>query len=681
MQVKLSRRRFLVATAQLGAGAAFLSRDIAQAFGQDEGIGRGLIGELEGPEVITDEAAWPTSFSEAPDLAARVSAGELPPVVERIGKHPLVIKPVHEIGRYGGTWRRAFTGPGDTPNGVRNASGPDNVLFFDYTAQNVVPNIARGWETSVDGKETLLFLREGMRWSDGEPFTANDFVFWFEDICQNREIVPYEIDVLSPNGKPGRVEKVDDYTVKLSFDESYSFIVEVLAGYTQLGGNAANGRSGGGLFAPAHYLKAFLPKYGDADKIAADAMAAGYDNWVLYFKAKSDWALNPDLPVVTPWKVTRPINGAVWEFERNPYSVWVDTAGNQLPYIDKISFGLAENLELVNLKAIAGEYDWQERHVDIRKLPVLLQNQQAQNYKVYIDPGDHGSDLMLSLNQSYDADPEIAKWLQNVNVRRALSLGIDRDELNEIFFLGLGQPRSIVPTDSNKYNPGAKYGKLWATHDVKKANALLDEAGLTEKDGAGYRLRTDGKGRLTFEIASNAGDLLPYGEMSEAIRTHWRAIGINATVAAGERSMVETRMSNNELQIHANVGDGADHLFTFPWEVIPVSAGYPNIGPLWGAWYASKGQKGVEPDAVMKEILAKYSAGLVASDEDRIRLGKEIFAALADNVYCIGGVGLSPAFGGIRVVKNTMGNVPARQYNGPDAKTSAQSRLMSVFFK
>ncbi|NLS75095.1 hypothetical protein E3H11_40880 [Bradyrhizobium brasilense] len=299
MQVKMSRRRFLVGSTQLGAGAAFLS-NITQALGKDKRIGLALIGKLEGPDVITDEAAWPTSLSEAPDLAARVSAGKLPPVAKRIGKHPLVIKPVHEIGRYGGTWRRAFTGPGDYVNGIRNASGPDNVLFFDYAAQNVVPNIARGWETSADGKETLLFLREGMHWSDGKSFTADDFVFWFEDIYQNRKIVPAESAFLSPNGKPGRVEKVNNYTVKLSFDEPYSFIVEVLAGYTGLDGSASGNFYGMGLFAPAHYLKGYLPKYSGADKIAADAAAAGYDNWVLYFKAKSDWSRNPDLPVVTP---------------------------------------------------------------------------------------------------------------------------------------------------------------------------------------------------------------------------------------------------------------------------------------------------------------------------------------------------------------------------------------------
>nr|WP_233475845.1 ABC transporter substrate-binding protein [Bradyrhizobium brasilense] len=309
----------------------------------------------------------------------------------------------------------------------------------------------------------------------------------------------------------------------------------------------------------------------------------------------------------------------------------------------------------------------------------MLQNQQAQNYKVYLDTSDDGSDLTLYLNQSYDADPEIAKWLQNIKVRRALSLGIDRDELNEIFWLGIGQPRTVVPADSTKYSPGAKYATLWAIHDVEQANALLDEAGLTRKDGAGYRLRTDGKGRLTFEIASYAGSFLPFGQMSEAVRAQWRAIGINATVTEGERSMVITRLRDNDVQIFAFVGDGTDHLFNFP-QVIPVSPSSYG-GPLWGRWYRSKGQQGVEPDPVMKEILEKYTAAFIASDEDRIGLGKEIFAALVDNVYVIGGVGLSPAYGGVRVVKNTMGNVPARQYNGSDAKTSAPSRLMSVFFK
>ena len=145
------------------------------------GTGNALIGTLEGPEVIIDPAQFPKTFQEAPQLAELVKAGKLPPVVERIGQDPLVIKPVHEIGKYGGMWRRGFTGPADFWNGLHSVSGPDHVLFWDYTGYKAVPNIARGWELSDGGRTTTIFLRRGMKWSDGHPFTADDFLFWYED--------------------------------------------------------------------------------------------------------------------------------------------------------------------------------------------------------------------------------------------------------------------------------------------------------------------------------------------------------------------------------------------------------------------------------------------------------------------------------------------------------------------
>jgi peptide/nickel transport system substrate-binding protein len=148
-----------------------------------------LVGKLEGAEVVTDPARYPKTFKEAPQLAGLVKAGKLPPVQERIGQDPLVIKPLREIGKYGGTWRRGFTGPFDTSNGHRAAQN-DKLLYWDYTGTKIVPNIARGWEVSPDGKVTTLHLRRGMRWSDGVPFTADDFVFWFEDVYSNKEVVP-----------------------------------------------------------------------------------------------------------------------------------------------------------------------------------------------------------------------------------------------------------------------------------------------------------------------------------------------------------------------------------------------------------------------------------------------------------------------------------------------------------
>ena len=159
---------------------------------------------------------------------------------------------------------------------------------------------------------------------------------------------------------------------------------------------------------PAHYLKQFLPKYSSVEAANARAKQEGFDNWVQMLHFKKDWELNPDLPVLGPWRTVRPINTPTWVLERNPYYFAVDTAGNQLPYFDQVQFTLAENLEVINLRAIAGEYDEQERHIDLGKLPVLLENQEKGNYKVHLDLGFAGSDVMFHVNQSFTGDPEIA---------------------------------------------------------------------------------------------------------------------------------------------------------------------------------------------------------------------------------------------------------------------------------
>ena len=166
-----------------------------------------------------------------------------------------------------------------------------------------------------------------------------------------------------------------------------------------------------GAYSPAHYLKQFLPKYSSVEAANAKAKAAGYENWVQFLHFKKDWSLNTELPTLGPWKTVRPINTPVWLLERNPYYYGVDTAGNQLPYIDRVQLTLGEDLEVINLRAMAGEYDLQERHIDLGKLPVLLDNQKKGNYQVHLDLAINGSDSVIQINQSYKADPEIRKWL------------------------------------------------------------------------------------------------------------------------------------------------------------------------------------------------------------------------------------------------------------------------------
>ena len=182
--------------------------------------------------MVTDPAKFPKSFKEAPQLAELVKAGKLPPVQERVSQDPLVIKPVHEIGKYGGTWRRGFSGPADFWNGYR-CCGHDKILFWDYTGNKVAPNVAKGWEISDDGRTFTVFLRKGMKWSDGHPFTADDFMFWYEDMYQNNELLPTKPPVLAINGKPGKMEKVDDSTIRFRFEDPYFAFVDVLAGATE----------------------------------------------------------------------------------------------------------------------------------------------------------------------------------------------------------------------------------------------------------------------------------------------------------------------------------------------------------------------------------------------------------------------------------------------------------------
>jgi peptide/nickel transport system substrate-binding protein len=648
-----------------------------------QGAGKStLIGKLEGPEVVTDPAKFPKAFNESPLLAAQVKAGKLPPVAERIGQDPLVIKPLHEIGKYGGAWRGGFTGPADFWNGYRCCSGPDHLMFWDYTGDRVTPNIARGLEMQDGGRTWVLSLRRGMKWSDGKPFTADDFVFWFEDIYRNKDLVPTPSAAMAINGKQGTVEKVDATTVKFKFPEPYFMFPDMLAGSTDLAGHAWRGYVGLGGYAPAHYLKQFHPKYVGQAELDKKVKDLKFDSWVRMFLAKNDWAANPDLPVLSPWKTVTPSNTPTWTLERNPYSVFVDTAGNQLPYIDRVVLTLAENLEVINLRAIAGEYDWQQRHLDLGKLPVFIENQAKGNYKVYLDPGDYGGDMVLKFNLNYDADPEIAKWFNTTDFRRALSLGIDRDQINETFWLGTGTPGSVVPIDTNKYNPGPQYRKLWATLDVKKANEMLDKIGLSKKDGEGYRLRTDGKGRLRIEIMTLGGQFVQFTQISEMIREQWKKIGIELVVQEVERSLALKRTAANEQQLGAWNNDGSEHLFTFPTHVFPFTiADVATSGPLYAKWFQSSGTQGKEPTGRMRELMDKYKKAFGVPEKERIELGKEVWKIAADEVFIIGVIGMGPASMGVRVVKTNMGNVPSRQYNSPDGKTPTISRPVTFYWK
>lgn len=654
----MKRREF--GAALLGT-TGLASAALAQSAGQVRESG--LVGELEAPALIDDPARRPRSFKEAPMLAEQVRAGRLPPVEQRLPQDLMVIRPLRSIGRYGGTWRRGFIGPSDSENGNRIMSA-DKPFFWDKTGTQIAPCLCKGYEISPDGKRTTVFLRKGMRWSDGTPFTADDWVFWFEDMYNNRDLVAAPAAEMSVNGKPGRVEKVDEHTVAFVFEAPNYLFPSLLAGDTLVGGGQTRQQSDGraySVYAPKHYLSRFLPKYTPLERLNEQAREAGFSTWVQLFRARSDWRLNKDLPTLCAWRMVQPITGQQWILERNPYFYAVDTDGNQLPYIDRVQLTLAENPEVVNLRAIAGDYDYQERFIDLGKLPILLENRQRSRYKVHLDPGFNGADSALFPTLTYTEDREIGALLADARFRRALSLGIDREQLNEAFWLGLGTPGSVVPDPIIPESPGEEWREKWSTHDPDAANELLDAVGLSRKDGEGYRLRRDNGQRLRIEIAVAQTLFATWPQQAEMIVQHWREIGISGDVKVMERSLAITRALNDQNQILMWTNNGTESLYLYPRYALPVDPTAGVMGNAHALWYASNGQRGVAPtEPEMRRAFELMRAASGQKTDERTRTAQEIWKLAVEQQWAIGLVGLSPAFMGVRVVNEKLENVPAR---------------------
>lgn len=669
----------------VGLAALFVSAIApAIAVAQTDLQKSGLVGKLETAEIVTDPAKYPKMFQEAPQLAEQVKAGKLPPVAQRLPDEPLVLQPLRKVGKYGGIWRRGFLGPGDSENGNRLRSG-DKLIFFDATGTQMRPNVAKGWEVSEDGRQTTLFLRKGMKWSDGAPYTADDFVFWFEDIYQNKDIVSSPAPELQINRKPAKLVKVNETTVRFEFEEPYHLFLSLIAGDTQIGGGHSRLQVDGrmlGLYSPGHYLKQFLPKYSSLEAVSEKAKAAGYKTWVEYLRVRADWRLNVDLPTIAAWKMVQPINTQTWVLERNPFYWTVDSSGNQLPYIDRVQLGLAENPEVVNLRAIAGEYDFMERFMDLSKLPVFLENAAKGNYKVALDTGFSGGDSLIVLNHAFRGDPEIAKWIGNVEFRRALALAIDRDQLNEAFWLGLGTPGSAAPAEIMPESPGPEWRKRWATFDKAKANAMLDAMGLKKKDSEGYRVRSDNGERLRFQIDVVQSLTPTWPAQAEMIVQQWRAVGIAADTKLLERGLFYTRIRNDQHQMTIFSNGGSESMFLYPVPVLPTDPQSSQLGAAHAKWFVSNALEGLKPEnAEMIRAMELMRSASTEKADGRNKIAQEIWKIHVDQVFSIGLVGQSPANMGTRVVSNRLENVPERTCISQHCRTPWSGHPEQWFFK
>ncbi|MGI6207745.1 MAG: ABC transporter substrate-binding protein [Anaerolineae bacterium] len=573
------------------------------------------------PEQATTapETSAPASkYQEAPSLAEKVAAGELPPVEERLPLEPLVVECVERPGQYCGDLHRVLTGPTDM--GGYTAIMRESLAGWDFRSGSiqVIPNIAKGWDISDDGKTYTFYLREGMRWSDGEPFTADDLVFWYEDVALNQDLTPSFPAWLTVAGEPVVIEKVDDYTVNFKFAAPYGILLEYLA------------FRGEALMTPKHYLSQFHPKYTDADKLAAMAEEAEFEEWYQLFADRNSYTTNPDLPVLWCWKLEVPFPGQRMISVRNPYYWKVDTEGKQLPYFDRLVNDLAENNEVIMMKTIAGEVDYQYRHMGFANYSLLKENEESGGYQVLEWIG--GPFPCVYVNQSYP-DLPVREILQKTEFRHALSYGINREEMNDLFWYGLAVPGNPVAGSRDPYWMEG-FGTTAVEYNPEKANELLDSIGLDKKDGDGFRLRPDGQ-RLQLILECYPSEMgVPAIDIFSQVAMYWKELGIDAQAKEIERSLWSQRALANECMMPSY--DIAKILWVIdPVWFVPFGSCY--WGQAYAVWATSDGTAGEEPPEKIKEIIDWYKAMCMETDEaKRLELGQAILRRHHEEVFIIG---------------------------------------------
>ena len=601
---------------------------------------------------IVEKEVVVTNLRESPDLAARVAAGELPPVHERLPSQPMIIPPLGDIGQYGGKVRRFYLGPADGCNFFRLSRA--SLARFSQDGFSFIPSVARGWEVSEDGKEWTFFLREGMKWSDGDDFNADDFMYQYNDVILNPDLNPNPPFFLKIGSEVGSISKVDDNTVKFTFPVPNFLFLEIVAQADE----ACYGATRNVPWAPEHYMKQFHIKYNP--DVEADAEANNFESWTQFYDAKTQYNLNPDKPTIAPWKFSNPLGDQVVESERNPYFWAVDPAGNQLPYLDSIQLTLVESTELGTLRAVQGEIDMQGRHIQLDQFTTLKTGEADGGYTVKTWPTFAGSDVAFFFNMSLPGHTGDA--IRTKEFRQALSLAIDRSSIQEIQFLGLGQIRQGVPSPGHPHYPGDDIAKLRTEYDKDGAIAMLDALSApfgkddsSDCDNGPCRTYNGERIEMTVTVTDAFGT---WPDAAQVVGRAWEAVGVKANVNVTTRSLHFTRWQTNEWAVMVWNEDTAGFTFSSISKRAPEGIGTFH-GPGCAAWLINpEGETAFECPQESIDLLDMHKRGPGLPEAERNALGKEIYKTIVENQYNIGIVGLSPMVQGVVVVNNELNNVP-----------------------
>ncbi|MBN8640109.1 MAG: ABC transporter substrate-binding protein [Anaerolineae bacterium] len=595
-------------------------------------------------------------------LAARVDAGELPPVAERLPANPRVVSfDWSEIGTYGGDFRDPFVGDAFWSSQMVFWTFWKGLVTWNESYSDWVPNIAESVDVSEDARTFTFHIRPGIKWSDGVPFTSDDVLFVINDIYGNSELNGGSF----PSGwlKPGQAapvaEKIDDLTFSLTFDVPYGMFLLNMAGWPgwEL------------VTAPKHYLEQFHIAYNPDGIDELIAQTEGAEEWVSLFQAHSAVGPGTDAAVVSrdvnyptmfPWIYTQPMGtGTQFIAERNPYYYWVDAAGNQLPYIDRIVGSAYQDDQTMLVDVLAGEYDTMANTTDQQR-PLFFENEATSGLSVYQLQSEGGGKVSIMFNMTH---PELGAIFSERDFRIAMSYAINRDEVIDIVYFGQGEARQVSPIeDSPLYNE--QLTTQYLEYNVDEANAHLDLV-LPDKDGDGFRLNPATGERLTIVMTVQSGDYgLRFTDVAELLKQYYADVGIDLVVDVVDNSIWTERRNDNSMEATVFTGEGGYGItaITDPRYFVPVH-GQSIWGNAWNLWYLEPNNpNAVEPPQEIKDHIALYEQVRQApTSEQRIELMSQVLQTAADNFWVIG---ISSATGPYRPLSARLANVPETWVDG-----------------
>jgi peptide/nickel transport system substrate-binding protein len=493
-------------------------------------------------------------FGESPELARQVATGDLPPIEERLPDHPLVLEPVEEIGIYGGSIRRWMATDVFDATIIRKTLSESLMAFERPLPKSMRLNLAEGYEILDDGRRVIVNLRQGIKWSDGVPFTVDDILFWYNDMtvdeaARHKPLFPTR---WKNGGKPVRLEKKDDYTLEISAEKPLGVIFETLCHDD--------------IALPKHIFAKYHPKYNPQSSYKR----------LQEYTSDATLAFEPGIPRLSAFVPSRWERGRIAEYSRNPYYWKIDPDGNQLPYADKLEFTIIPNAQLPLIKFQNGELDFIEPGSILAMYPAIKAKETESLYRL----NQTTPTPLHSYFLNWDApNPALRKAFRDLQVRIALSHAINREEINQVLAYGFLKPSGFSFSHSSPYY-SERISQLYAEYDPAISNALLDEAGYHDSDGDGYREFKDGsRFQMTIDILSGAR----LTDISELVAEYWDAIGIKVHLYIALQEIIVPRRLNGEFDI--TVANTPTHPLTQSHQFGPVG---PNL-PFWHRKAATEG--------------------------------------------------------------------------------------------